>query len=182
MIEQRILAGLLDDSTEFFSESVDHIPQFVKSGKITSCEQMDEALYQTMLEDAKSNAKWWAILEDWHPGNERRKVYQHIACRYGAPNSTPDIDKEGRLNVEVRVCNRCTTCPGFGEGCARIEGLTRREMLSVLLLAQGLADKQVADRMGISFFTLNEFKRRISVKLNAHSKIDIINKFYNAIM
>ena len=182
MIEQRIPAGMLDETTEFFAESTSEIPFFVKNGKITSCEQMDGDLYQTMLEDAKSNAKWWAILEDWHPGDERRKVYQHIACRYGALNSTPDIDKEGRLSAEVRMCGECLSCRGFGEGCARIEGLTHREMLSVVLLAQGLADKQVADMMGISFFTLNEFKRRMSVKLQAHSKIDIISKFYQAIM
>lgn len=182
LIERKIPSGLLDKSIEFFAASVDEIPYIANNGQISSCSDMDEGLYQTMLKDAKSNLKWWGILNKWHAGDERRMVYQHIACRYGALNSTPDLDDEGKLSAEVRVCDRCLSCEGFGEGCARIENLSHREMLAVVLIAQGLGDKQIAEEMGISRFTLNEYKRRLSAKLKAHSKIEIINKFYKKIM
>lgn len=180
LVESRIPAGVLDENTEFFAKSVDDIPHFAKEGIICSCERMPEPMYQTMLTDASNSPKWWQILENWHGADERRKVYQHIACRYGSFNSTPDIDGDGNLTPDVRICNRCHTCEGFGEGCIRLENLSHREMLAVVLIAQGMADKQVQDAMGITSNTLIEYKKRLSEKLKAHSKIEIVSRFYNA--
>lgn len=182
LLRQETPAGLLDKNIEFFTDPKFEIPFYISEGVVCSCVRLDDDIYQIMLADAKNNRKWWQILGVWHGSDERKKVYRHIACRYGALNSTPDLAPDGTILPDVRFCAKCAECEGFGIGCATLDVLSKREMLAAILIAQGLGDKQIADAMKISLHTLNEYKKRISVKLDAHSKIDIVAKLFNAII
>jgi DNA-binding NarL/FixJ family response regulator len=48
-------------------------------------------------------------------------------------------------------------------------GLTDKELQVLMLLSEGLSYKMVADRLGISYFTVNSHVKRIYHKLHVHS-------------
>lgn len=54
--------------------------------------------------------------------------------------------------------------------------LTKREMEIIELVCQGLTYKQIADRMYITSFTVNQHLKKVYVKLNVHSKSELISK------
>jgi DNA-binding NarL/FixJ family response regulator len=59
------------------------------------------------------------------------------------------------------------------EGIICRRELTSRELEIVKLIADDLADKQIADRLGISVFTVANHRAHIESKLNIASKIGI---------
>ncbi len=52
------------------------------------------------------------------------------------------------------------------------ETLTRRELETLQLIAEGYARKEIADRMGISRGTVDQFIKRVYDKLRVHSKTE----------
>jgi DNA-binding NarL/FixJ family response regulator len=63
------------------------------------------------------------------------------------------------------------TAPGSrGTGDGPWRDLTRREQQVLALVARGLAAKQVAQRMGISPKTVEQYKTRIYAKLGVHNQ------------
>lgn len=47
--------------------------------------------------------------------------------------------------------------------------LTQREKDIIRLVAHGLANKEIADRLSLSFHTITTYRKNISAKLNIHS-------------
>jgi two-component system response regulator EvgA len=56
---------------------------------------------------------------------------------------------------------------------ALFENLSARELEVLQQLAQGLANKQIADRMGLSSKTISTYKVRLMLKLNARTLLDL---------
>lgn len=56
---------------------------------------------------------------------------------------------------------------------AQLKSLSARELDILQKLAQGLSNKQIAERMSLSNKTISTFKVRLLVKLNAHSLVDL---------
>lgn len=56
--------------------------------------------------------------------------------------------------------------------------LTRREAQVLGLLAQGIPSQSIAGLMRISYFTVRTHIRNLSVKLAAHSKLELVAKAY----
>lgn len=54
--------------------------------------------------------------------------------------------------------------------------LTRREREILLLMARGLATKEIAEILSLSFHTVNNHERRIYKKMNVHNKAAAVAK------
>lgn len=51
-----------------------------------------------------------------------------------------------------------------------------RERIALLHLLEGLADKEIADRMGISRFTVNQYTKSLYRRFAVHSRAELITK------
>ncbi len=56
---------------------------------------------------------------------------------------------------------------------------TKRELELIKLLSQGLANKTAADRLSITYFTVNQHLKNIYKKLNINSKAELISWYLN---
>lgn len=54
--------------------------------------------------------------------------------------------------------------------------LTKRETEIIELVCQGLTYKQIAERMFITSFTVNQHLKKVYMKMNVHSKSELISK------
>jgi two-component system, NarL family, response regulator DevR len=54
--------------------------------------------------------------------------------------------------------------------------LTHREKVVLDLVAEGIASREIADRLGISYFTVRTHLRNVACKLAAHSKLEVLVK------
>lgn len=61
-----------------------------------------------------------------------------------------------------------------------IQGLTRREMEILELLAEGISNKEIAIRMGISFETVRTHLGHIYEKLHVQGRTEAVTKFLKA--
>src|SRR5437773_1970568 len=57
------------------------------------------------------------------------------------------------------------------------ENLTKREHEIVTLLAKGLQDKEIAEMLGLSFFTVRGYIKNIYEKLHVRSRAEAVAKF-----
>jgi DNA-binding CsgD family transcriptional regulator len=81
------------------------------------------------------------------------------------------------LVVAVAIAPAQPASPDELEGDARaasaLPGLTERESEIVHLVAQGLADKRIAQRLGLSFHTVRNYLRHIMCKLGVNKRAQI---------
>jgi DNA-binding CsgD family transcriptional regulator len=74
---------------------------------------------------------------------------------------------ESRLNALARRAHAAEAPP---------EGLTEREVEVIRLVAQGLANKEIADRLNISYHTAVNHVRNIFEKTGVHSRTELIRR------
>jgi DNA-binding CsgD family transcriptional regulator len=95
-----------------------------------------------------------------------------VGCRYGALNSTPDL-AGSKTSADAPICDKLTSCPGFGFVC-RIPGrLTRREYEIAGYIAKGKFDKEICEIMNITLPTLRTYFGRIHEKLQLNNRVEI---------
>jgi len=78
----------------------------------------------------------------------------------------------GRVEAEylLEAIQTAPNCDGFGE----LRGITRREAEVAELAAQGLNNKQIAQRLGLSEHTVKNHLFRIFEKLNVANRIELL--------
>ena len=99
-------------------------------------------------------------------------------CRFGGFDNKADYNEEqGRMNPEYYDCGQRKTCPVEGKLCRFVQTengyLTPREIEVVKLIAQDLADKQIADHLNMSVDTARTHRRNIQHKIGCNSKVGI---------
>ncbi len=60
-----------------------------------------------------------------------------------------------------------------------ITELTKREIELVKLLSEGIANKTAADRLNVTYFTINQHLKNIYKKLEINSKSELIAWYLN---
>jgi DNA-binding NarL/FixJ family response regulator len=65
------------------------------------------------------------------------------------------------------------------ESRTEISELTKRELELVKLLSEGLANKTAADRLNVTYFTINQHLKNIYKKLGINSKSELIAWYLN---
>ncbi|MFE9770911.1 response regulator [Streptomyces sp. NPDC005931] len=88
-------------------------------------------------------------------------------------------------SITRKLINRYVTQPlgagtGSGAGCGELEGLTGREREAVALVAQGLSNEQIADRMVISPVTAKTHVNRAMTKLHARDRAQLVILAYES--
>jgi DNA-binding NarL/FixJ family response regulator len=71
-----------------------------------------------------------------------------------------------------------TTLP-FGRSSVELDSLTRREHEILALLSKGHPDKEIADLLRISTWTVHGHLKKIFEKLKAHNRTDAVVKYLN---
>ncbi len=107
---------------------------------------------------------------------ERARLMKYGLCRYGGFDNKADIS--GNVHTtEYYDCGERGRCPVEGKLCKHVQAkngcLTPREIDVIKLIAQDLADKQIADRLGISVNTANQHRVNINKKIGCNSKVGI---------
>ena len=64
-----------------------------------------------------------------------------------------------------------------GQAARQLAHLTQREHQVLELLSKGHPDKDIADRLGISIYTVHEHVRNVFEKLGAHNRTEAAVKF-----
>ncbi len=72
--------------------------------------------------------------------------------------------------VRHLVLERAKQADGASAAVSVLQALTRRELEIAQLIAQGLGNKQIGRRLGISYFTVREHVRRVAQKLQVSSR------------
>ncbi len=65
----------------------------------------------------------------------------------------------------------------IGNSPRPLTNLTQREHEVLALLSRGHSDKEIADRLGISIYTVHEHVRNIFEKLGVHNRTEAVVKF-----
>lgn len=110
------------------------------------------------------------------------------ACGYLLKRSSPDEVRRAIADVRTggapmsaeiarRVVEAFHRQPKPAEEAAR---LSKRETEILELLTQGLANKEIADRLGLSVETVRVHPRRIYDKLHVHSRTEAAMKYRDA--
>lgn len=97
-------------------------------------------------------------------------------CRYGGFDDKADISKHTHT-TEYYDCGERGRCPVEGKLCKHVQAengcLTPREIDVIKLIAQDLADKQIADMLNISVNTANQHRVNIKQKIGCNTKVGI---------
>ncbi|AQG78483.1 response regulator [Spirosoma montaniterrae] len=72
------------------------------------------------------------------------------------------------------LLNTRTADPHADDGFMRKFRLTPREVEVIGLIRQGLTNPQIADRMNVSFYTIETHRRNVYLKLDVNSTADLI--------
>lgn len=104
-------------------------------------------------------------------------LVQYTKCNYGGHDYQPDLCN-GQTKREYWDCGNRGNCPAEGKVCKLPEGdhgtLTPREFQITVKVAEGLPDKLIADKLGISVNTLRSHLENIRRKLGAYNRTDIM--------
>lgn len=99
-----------------------------------------------------------------------------VSCRYGNYDSIPDLCK-GKLSADCPDCGIEDTCPGFNIACKvpDLPGgkITGRELQIIKLIARGLEDKEIADKLDCAIDTVRTHLQRIRQKMEVNNRIEI---------
>ncbi|MFZ4464366.1 MAG: response regulator transcription factor [Bacteroidales bacterium] len=109
--------------------------------------------------------------------NEMDRLKKFGMCNFGGFDQDQDIDSDSQIHVEYYNCGQRGKCPVEGKLCKTIMALNGymnpREIDILKLIVQDLADKQIADRLGISDNTVHKHRSNIQHKIGCSSKVGI---------
>ena len=134
-----------------------------------------------LLSAAGPQARLLLVTTLTDPGIHRQAV-QYGARGIVGKDRPPDtlfkaIEKvhEGEVWIERRlVAEFVTNAAGAGGQRARIDSLTRREREVVRLVAEGLKNKQIADRLSVADVTVRHHLTSIFAKLEVSDRLSLL--------
>jgi DNA-binding NarL/FixJ family response regulator len=104
-----------------------------------------------------------------HKGRATREIVEAVRCVLaGRVFVSPELS--GRL------LGRLVGGAGKRAGCRGVEDLSDRELEAFELLGQGLATRQVAERMHVSPKTVDTYRARIKAKLGLRTAAEVVRR------
>lgn len=127
-----------------------------------------------ILSHIDSNPKYQVGLRLMCGDNVFRQIYKFIECKLSGHDQFCDVDETGNVNEEFISCEKRGHCIGEKYICKHNKySLTRREIEIASIIATDKADKQVADIIGTSQFTVRKHINNIGPKIETETKIGI---------
>ncbi|MFD2741937.1 MULTISPECIES: response regulator transcription factor [Sphingobacterium] len=172
-IQQAIPPGLEDKGVEFYVHNNDI--KCLHDGKVYNWGEFPTWILERVLQDMQEHPEVIKALLEWDLTQEEEMLRQYIICRFGGFDNDPDIDSDGVIDyTEYFDCGRRGNCAQEGKLCATIKvengHLTKQELLVLKLVAEGLPNKLIADRLFISEETVSSHNQNIQQKLGVNSK------------
>lgn len=158
----------MNQGIEFFATRGD-VYMICPNGEVKNFSQFPISVLDRLRAEIEKDPQLEAALEKISE-NGIDELKQFVRCRFGAFNNQGDLVND-HLTSEYVDCEKRGNCPHEGIIC-RSE-LTAREIEVTRLIADDLADKQIAERLSISPFTVSNHRVNIERKLGLASKIGI---------
>jgi len=143
-------------------------------GSILNIEELPEAIINILLKKMYRNKKAIAAMKNLGL-SEMQKLKKFCWCNYGGINHEADITPELRIsNSEYWDCGKRGNCQYEGQICSN-KLLSKREIQFAKYLADGLIDKEIADKMKITYATACDYRVKIQKKTNTTNKVELVN-------
>lgn len=161
-----IPAGIIDKNIEIFFQDKVYI---IHGGRISDLVSIPDQLRQFLQGFIKDEIQ--DVLRIMNV-QESKYLEKFLQCRYGKFDFVPDFTDNNETNPEYYPdCPERHNCPGCGIVCLRKWDLTKREIEIARLTTEDLADKQIADKLNVSYLTVRKHQKNIQEKLNTDSKV-----------
>jgi DNA-binding CsgD family transcriptional regulator len=150
------VAGLTDKNIEFFAKDEELF--MIKDNQIISYNDFD-SITMAILNIELCHPKNRALFNDLRKNkelDEKEALKQFAIICFGELDNVPDIQGE-TINYENN----------------HDFNLTPREIEFIKLVCEDLADKEIADKMNITYNTATTYRQNITHKLGVSSKVGI---------
>lgn len=175
-VSGKLPSGILDQHVEFFAKD-GHVFAFMQ-GSLLPISEWTEDLKHSILRDMENHPAAVECLVDADIVTEAGQIEQYIKCRYSAMDNEADV-KDGKLQASEYVdCALRGKCPYEGRLCGLLKAsfgtLTHREVEVLKLIPEGLLDKEIADRLGISPLTVGVYMKNLREKTGYKNKAELV--------
>lgn len=175
IINRNLPAGLLDDNCEFFTQGMEVYALY--NGKVIPFDQFPTELLDALNEDLKKYPEAIKALVELDLLNDKQMLWQYTRCRFGGFDGEADIINGELKHTEYWECGIRGQCKYEGKLCQSIKVkngyLTKREIQVLKCIAEGLLDKEIADKLNVSVNTVPVFKKSIQEKTDLNRKSDM---------
>lgn len=169
-------AGITDQHVEFFAKG-DKVFALMQS-KLLPLQEWPQWLIDAIEQDMEKHPKAIEALVQADIVGRLDMVEQYVKCRYSALDNEADMVAGILQKPEFTDCNLRGSCPYEGRLCELLKApfgtLTHREVEVLRLIPEGITDKEIADRLGISPLTVAVFMRNIREKTGAKNKAELV--------
>jgi DNA-binding CsgD family transcriptional regulator len=176
VVQGKLPAGITDENVEFFAH--DNELFAFSAGEMIRSQDWSEDILSAIERDMEDHPEAVECLVKADIVGRLAMIEQYIMCRYSALDTDPDLI-EGKLqSPEYTDCNLRGQCPYEGRLCVLLKApfgtLTHREIEVLRLIPEGLADKEIADHLGISALTVPVYMKNLRAKTGAHNKAELV--------
>lgn len=179
-VSGKLPAGINCDNVEFFAQD-DQVFAF-HAGKMLPLSDWPQWLKDAVMKDMEVHPKAVECLVDAGIVTDLEMIAQYVRCRYSALDNEADVI-DGKLQGSEYVdCSLRGTCPYEGRLCELLKApfgtLTHREIEVLRLIPEGLLDKEIADRLGISVLTVGVYMKNLREKTGYKNKAELVRFAY----
>lgn len=175
-VSGRLPAGITDKHVEFLAKG-DEVFALMQS-KLLPLQEWPQWLIDAIEQDMAAHPKAIEALVEADIVGRTEMLEQYVKCRYSALDNEPDFVNGKLQSPEYTDCNLRGSCPYEGRLCELLKApfgtLTHREIEVLRLIPEGLADKEIADRLGISPLTVGVYMKNLREKTGAKNKPELV--------
>jgi DNA-binding CsgD family transcriptional regulator len=143
---------------------------FMKSGKVSEFSELSKEYRRQILKRLLSDP---CAMADLGTLGYTKALEKYSKCMFGSLDHVEDFSKEGQLGKpdNYRCSDNCRCMFWKSKSITyKNEKFTSRQLFCLELIAKGLTDMQIADKMQITVNSLSDLKRRLQKKLNTFCK------------
>lgn len=171
-------AGLVDDHVEIFATSDYGKCEATFQGMVVKFWSLPSDITSSIEDEALADKKAMATFKEDGITDLKVITERWAWCNLGRFDNTADINTaSGRISKEYHSCGKRGKCPHEFKRCSKVpvaDGfLTARETECAILMAQGLADKEIADKMGLQEVSMISLCQRVREKIGARNRVDV---------
>ncbi len=175
-ITGKLPAGIADKNVEFFAQGEQVFA--IMGGQMHPIQTWPDWLAQAIEDDMAKHPEAVEALVDADIVGRAEMIEQYVKCRYSVLDNSPDMINGQLQPTEYTTCSLRGTCPYEGRLCDLLKAphgtLTHREIAVLKLIPEGLLDKEIAERLGISPLTVGVYMRNLREKIGANNKASLV--------
>ena len=168
--------GLEDKTIEIWVDARGEV-YIQKDGDKHTLDKIDSKTKTILKSDFFNNPSARACLDMMGLYTEDEQLKKYLACRYGNFDSIPDFSNNGSAMPDYYNCGNRGLCKFEGKLCDKVRVkngyITHQEIQIIRLISEDLADKEVANMLGISINTVTTHVQNILKKLEVHGRVGI---------